>query len=293
MNNDILITVLVGLAVFLLAKYLQKSSSSQETKPAPEEKKKKKKDPRLYGVSKFISPDAWVKFPLKEVEKLSHNVRRYRFGLPDPNHPLGLPLGMHIIIRATINGEEVQRKYTPTTLNDTLGYFDLVVKVYEKGLISKYLDSLAVGDEIEVQGPSGRFYYEENRCEHMGMLAGGTGITPMYQLIQSILKDSNDPTKLSLIFANISEDDILLRSELETLQKEHPDRFHLFYCLNNPPEGWTGGVGFVTKEMIEKNLPPPAPTTKICICGPPPMNKAMFGHLESIGFNLSQHVFKF
>jgi len=202
-------------------------------------------------------------------------------------------LGKHIIIRATINGEEVQRNYTPTTLNDSLGYFDLVVKIYEKGLISKYLDSLAIGDQIEVQGPSGRFWLEENRSRAFGMLAGGTGITPMYQLIQALLKDKQDKTQISLIFANIAEEDILLRKDLEALQAANPDRFKLFYCLNNAPEGWTGGIGFVTKEMIAANLPAPADDAKILLCGPPPMLKAMYGHLEALGYNYEKQVFKF
>ena len=44
-----------------------------------------------------------------------------------------------------------------------------------------------------------------------GMLAGGTGITPMYQVINSILRDPSDRTQLSLVSANVGEDDILMR----------------------------------------------------------------------------------
>ena len=44
-----------------------------------------------------------------------------------------------------------------------------------------------------------------------GMLAGGTGITPMYQVINAILRDPSDRTQLSLVSANVGEDDILLR----------------------------------------------------------------------------------
>jgi len=290
---DILYTVLAGFVVLILAKFVQSYGASQTTSQKPTVQAQKKKDMRLHEASKFINPESWSKFPLMEVEKLSHNVRRFRFRLPDAQSPLGLPLGKHIIIRAMINGEEVQRKYTPTTLNDSLGYFDLVVKIYEKGLISRYLDSLAIGDEIEVQGPAGRFWLEENRARAFGMLAGGTGITPMFQLIQAILKDKEDKTQISLIFANIGEEDILLRKELEALRDANPDRFKLFYCLNNAPEGWTQGVGFVTKEMIAEHLPAPADDIKILLCGPPPMLKAMYGHFEALKYDYENQVFKF
>jgi cytochrome-b5 reductase len=53
----------------------------------------------------------------------------YRFALPKPTDVLGLPIGQHISVITTIDGEDVVRNYTPTTGNETKGYFDLVIKV--------------------------------------------------------------------------------------------------------------------------------------------------------------------
>ena len=47
-----------------------------------------------------------------------------------------------------------------------------------------------------------------NLAPHLIMIAGGTGLTPMYQIIKSSLKDPEDRTKLCLIYANIEEEDI-------------------------------------------------------------------------------------
>ena len=47
-----------------------------------------------------------------------------------------------------------------------------------------------------------------NLAPHLLMIAGGTGLTPMYQIIKSSLKDPDDRTKLCLIYANIEEEDI-------------------------------------------------------------------------------------
>jgi cytochrome-b5 reductase len=73
------------------------------------------------------------------------------------------------------------------------------------------------------------------------MLAGGSGITPMYQVLCAILADPSDRTQVSLIFGNIAEEDILIREELDALADKHRDRFKLHYVLNKPPEGWAGG----------------------------------------------------
>jgi cytochrome-b5 reductase len=118
--------------------------------------------------------------------------------------------------------------------------------------------------------------YRPGLVSEFGMIAGGTGITPMLQIIRAILKNSSDRTKISLIFANVNEEDILLRKDLEQLAEDEKSRFKLYLVLNNPPaEGWTGGVGFVTEDMIKEHCPKPAKDIKILMCGPPPMISAM------------------
>ena len=89
----------------------------------------------------------------------------------------------------------------------------------------------------------------------------------MLQIIRAALKNPADRTKLSLIYANVNVEDILLKKELDELAARHGDRFTVFYVLNNPPEGWKGGVGFVSKEQIEKHMPPTAENIKVLMCG--------------------------
>jgi cytochrome-b5 reductase len=99
------------------------------------------------------------------------------------------------------------------------------------------------------------------------MIAGGTGITPMLQIIRAALKSSADHTKISLIYANVNEDDILLKTELDDLAENNSERFKVYYVLNNPPSGWTGGTGFVSKEQIQHHLPSSDENIKILMCG--------------------------
>jgi len=233
---------------------------------------------------------------------------RYRFALPRPTDVLGLPIGQHIQISAGIGGKEIMRSYTPTSSDDDLGHFDLMIKVtfnptlcctcshgpqaYEKGNISRYVSLLKIGDHIRVKGPKGQFNYSPTLSREIGMIAGGTGITPMLQIIRAALKNPQDNTRLSLIYANVNYEDILLKKELDELADKYSSRFKVFYVLNNVPSGWTGGVGFVSKEQIETHLPASRDDIKILLCGmcirivksysltsmcvgPPPMMTAM------------------
>lgn len=189
------------------------------------------------------------------------NTPSYRFGLPSPTHILGLPIGQHISIAATLPqpdgaSKEIIRSYTPVSGDHQPGFFDLLIKSYPTGNISKYMASLKVGESIKVRGPKGAMVYTSNMVRHFGMIAGGTGITPMLQIIRAVIRGraTGDKTEIDLIFANVNQEDILLKEDLDTLAKEDSG-FRVHYVLNNPPEKWDGGVGFVTPEMITVRIP--------------------------------------
>ncbi|KAI0128405.1 hypothetical protein BJ170DRAFT_326861 [Xylariales sp. AK1849] len=247
---------------------------------------------------KVLKPDVFQQFELKEKTIISHNVAIYRFKLPTPTSILGLPIGQHISIGAAIeqadgSSKDIVRSYTPISGDHQPGYIDLLIKSYPTGNISKHMASLNVGQTIRVKGPKGAFVYTPNMVRHFGMVAGGTGITPMLQIIRAIIRGraAGDKTQVDLIFANVTPQDILLKEDLDALTKEDSGvRIH--YVLDKPPEGWTGGVGYVTADMITKWLPKPAEDVKILVCGPPPMVSGLKKATESLGFKKARPVSK-
>jgi cytochrome-b5 reductase len=132
--------------------------------------------------------DKWLKFKCVKKDQVSHNVVKLRFALPTPTSVLGLPIGQHISCMGfDSEGVEVVRPYTPTTLDTDVGYFDLVVKVYKEGKVSAYFGRMKEGEYLTAKGPKGRFKYLPNQVREFGMVAGGTGITPMYQVCAHFL----------------------------------------------------------------------------------------------------------
>jgi cytochrome-b5 reductase len=277
------------------------------------------------GKAKFLK-GAKERQQLEVGEKvfISHDTVRLRFVLPKATPVLGLPIGKHFKIYAPLakvvtpkkagewNGREdmeqerteIERKYTPTTSDDEVGYVDLVIKVYKGGVVdrfpdggkmSQYLGGLKPGDKVDVTGPVGTHTYlgngkfksgtKEHTCKKLGMMAGGTGLTPMLQVIAAVLKNPADPTQLYLIYANQTEGDILCREMLEDLQKAHPKRLKIWYTLDRPPKKWAYGEGFITEEMIAEHLPGPKESSLILMCGPPPMVKfACQQNLDKLGY---------
>lgn len=224
---------------------------------------------------------------------------------------MGLPIGQHIHLIATINEENVIRAYTPVSSDENQGYVDLVIKVYARnvhpkfpngGKMSQYVDALKIGDTIAFRGPTGKLQYlgggkftikRPNKpqvdltAEHINMIAGGTGITPMLQLAREILTRAKETSlKLALLFANQSENDILLRNELDSLASEYPDNFKVWYTVDTASDKWAYSTGFVNADMIRDHLYPPSKDTVVLMCGPPPMiNYACVPNLDALEYD--------
>jgi cytochrome-b5 reductase len=249
-------------------------------------------------IKTVLKPDVFQEFLLQEKIIISHNVAIYRVKLPSPRSILGLPIGKHVSIGADIpqpdgSVKEIVRSYTPISGDHQPGYVDLLIKSYPQGNISKHMASLGVGQKVRLRGPKGAFNYTPNMVRHFGMIAGGTGITPMLQIMRAIVRGrpDGDVTKVDLIFANVTPQDILLKEDLDALAKED-EHINIHYVLDKPPEGWTGGVGYVTADMITKWLPQPADDVKILLCGPPPMISGLKKTTESMGYKKARPVSK-
>lgn len=258
--------------------------------------------------------DTTVKYPLKLIakEEISHDTRKFTYALPTSEHVLGLPIGQHVYLTAKIDGKLVIRAYTPVTSDEDLGHVDLVIKVYFKdvhpkfpkgGAMTQHLNNMNIGDTIDFRGPNGLLIYEGHgkfqiradkksppeqvNASKVSMIAGGTGLTPMLQLCKAILGEPEDTTQLRLLYANQTEDDILLREDLEGLQDTYPDKFAVWYTIDRPTEDWKYSSGFISADMISANLFPPGEESLVLMCGPPPMiNFACTPALDKLGYRL-------
>jgi cytochrome-b5 reductase len=176
----------------------------------------------------------------------------------------------------------VIRPYTPVSDEDSRGFLDFIIKKYPNGPMSEHMHSMTPGQTLDMKGPIPKYPYEANKHEHIGMIAGGTGITPMWQVLRAIFKNPEDKTKVTMLYGNVAADDILLKKELEELENTYPQRFRVVYTLDKPSENWAGARGFITKDMIKTAFPEPkSENLQIFVCGPPGMYKAVSGTKNS------------
>jgi len=261
-----------------------------------------------------LDPSKFVNFKLKEVKPYNHNASVFSFELPEGTES-GLTVASALLMKPTIEGQGLDSKgkpairpYTPITQPNTKGHMDFLIKKYDGGAFTTHLFDLKPGQEIAFKGPLPKHQWKANEFEEIGLVLGGTAITPGYQLMQAIDANPQDKTKVTLLFANVTEKDILLKEEFERLSKSKPEQFKIVHVIEKPEgRGYAGEKGYIGRELLAKYLPMPgkADKIKLFVCGPPPMVEAISGNkvspkdqgplkgaLSDLGYQPSQ-VYKF
>lgn len=240
----------------------------------------------------FLDSRSWTKAKLSEKKDVSWDTRIFVFNLEHEKQSLGLPIGQHLMIKVpdpSKNNEAIIRSYTPISDTAMQGKMELLVKIYfpsatvPGGKMTMALDNLPLGAEIDCKGPTGRFEYlgngrvlisgKERKVNSFKMICGGTGITPIFQVLRAVMQDPKDLTTCVVLDGNRQEEDILCRTELDAYVAADSRRCTVVHTLTKAPESWNGRRGRISKELLEKYAAP-EDDSMVILCGPEAMEKS-------------------
>ncbi|KAM9952914.1 hypothetical protein ACTFIR_007970 [Dictyostelium discoideum] len=199
------------------------------------------------------------------------------------------------------------KSYTPIKLTQDKKYLEFLIKGYENGDVSKHIHQLKEGDHLLLKGPiqtadNFNFKKQEN---YLLMIAGGTGITPMIQIILESFYNNNNNNNLKfiLIYSSNNENDIIYKNELDEILKQFKDRLFIHYVITKPCNNSNNDSeesfkkGRVNQDMILTCLEPiiikliPKMITdsmETLVCGPIDFNQSISKELLKIGFKENQ-----
>jgi ring-1,2-phenylacetyl-CoA epoxidase subunit PaaE len=140
----------------------------------------------------------------------------------------------------------------------------LTVKKVEGGAVSTYItERLAAGDKLDVKGPFGQFVLPSG-IGHALLLAGGSGVTPMLAFVHD-LAAKGWPTKVTLVYANRSKSEQILRAELDELAAKSDGKLTIIHVLDDGSEGVKGPM---TPDVVAAVLEGVAAPDVVALCGP-------------------------
>ncbi len=185
--------------------------------------------------------------------------------------------GQYLTLKVNINGKTYNRCFSLSSSPNSDDFLRITVKL--KGDVSHYFYNTAkVGDTVKSLLPVGDFVFTPNQTieKQYIMIAGGSGITPLYSMIHQMLQ--NEPlSKVSLLYANSKEENIIFKKELDQLEQQY-SQFQY--------------VDFISgKKRISKDDLNIGSNTSYYICGPDTLKKGIIQHLKDLEISKSNiHV---
>ncbi len=197
--------------------------------------------------------------------------------------------GQFIILKVEIDGKEYKRSYSLSTCPYSDTKFQITVKQIKDGIVSNYLNNqIKAGDEFLVFPPSGNFFKEpeQNIKRNYILFAGGSGITPIYSIIKTLLIKYPD-NYVKLIYANSHPDAIIFYKELNILKSLYNKKFFLTHIVSQASAGWNGMTGRLDSDRIKLFLEEqrilPIANTEYYVCGPSPFMELVEHELQNHG----------
>ena len=195
--------------------------------------------------------DKLYSFPIAEIIRETEHAISLVFDKPKEGFDF-IP-GQYLTLQLTLNGKPERRAYSLCNL-PTENQLKVTVKETPDGYFSKHINrELEVGDLVEVLPPRGNFTFEAdvNQQRHIVCFAGGSGITPIFSILQSALE--NEPnSKVTLFYGNRRQDDIIFKKQLHQLEQNYT-QFELIHILSDEePSDFTKFYGFIDAEKVKQ-----------------------------------------
>lgn len=196
--------------------------------------------------------------------------------------------GQHLTIKVTIKGETLYRTFSISSIPNTDNVLTLTIKKIEGGKVTNYLaENLKIGDSIEVTAPSGQFYInpEPANQKHYVMIAGGSGITPIYSMIGTILK-VEPKSKITLLYANRTSTSIVFEEKIEQCTKAFPTQLEVKHFLSEEENSLSAIKGYITRISLEEILNQYGKNNlDFYLCGPEMMTNKLIEDLQYLGIS--------
>ena len=153
------------------------------------------------------------------------------------------------------------------------------IRIFADGVISSHIPDLKTGDTVDVQGPYGKFTFDDTDTHDIVLIAGGTGVSVLRAILMHVL-EKKLPNKVHLLFSVLNHNEVIYKDELEQLAQQYPN-FKYDLVLTQSEGDWYGYSGYINEGMFDELFAGYKQT--FFVCGPPPFIKLSEDILKSKG----------
>ncbi len=179
-----------------------------------------------------------------------------------------------------VPGTDAWRNYSYAQPADGSAELEFIVRLLPYGVMSNYLrDRAKPGDRIALRCSKGGFYLRPV-VRPVILVAGGTGLSAILAMAQSLDTDIGQP--VHLLYGVTAAEDLCKLDELQALAQRIPG-LQLHIIVSRPDVSWGGPVGLVTDLLDESMLA--GGDVDVYLCGPAAMVEATRNWLDDNGIH--------
>jgi ring-1,2-phenylacetyl-CoA epoxidase subunit PaaE len=170
-----------------------------------------------------------------------------------PEQQLRYLSGQFLTLIYEIDGKEERRAYSLCSSPYIDKDLSVTVKRVKQGKMSNHLnDNLKIGDKVLVLPPAGNFNFRPKNCQrHIVLIGGGSGITPLFSIIKSVLVEE-PASRVSLIYVNSNRESTIFYKNLEQWSSQFPSRFRIVYYWGDEWKNKQPKPGFWSRLFIKR-----------------------------------------
>lgn len=182
----------------------------------------------------MTAPTGFHRLRVAGLDRLCDDAVAVTFDVPDAlREVFAFRPGQYLTLRLQTPDGEQRRSYSICAAAGSAPRVG--VRRVDTGVFSEWLvDRVRPGAEVEVGPPSGSFTPELVAGAHHGLIAAGSGITPVLSIAASVLA-THDDTRVSLLYGNRRTDTVMFTEELADLKDRYGPRLHLVHVLSREP----------------------------------------------------------
>ena len=203
-----------------------------------------------------------------------------KFELINPDR-IEFVAGQYVSVKINEMGE--RRSYSIASTPDDNHGFHLLVEIFPQGKGSEFFRNILVGQTVEILAPLGKFVIQP--CDKYLFVATGSGIVPMWSMINDLLINKHESKPIRLHWGMRSEQDVFFVDNLQRLSELYPN-FVFDLVLSQPGEEWELCSGHV-QECLVRDFPAQGGQGLVgwvgYVCGKPTTVSEIVVKLEELG----------
>lgn len=191
-------------------------------------------------------------------------------------------------MQITVPGVGVLRSYSPSSTQQNLPKMEFLIRIIPGGVMSNYLAEHAQPDQVlTISGPYGAFFLrEEHRRSPHIFVAGGTGLSPIMSMIDTLHQAGGRKPPMLLSFGSALQETIFALDDIELREQWLPTLETRICVSKDAIEGQhPGNPVSALRDGDVKD-----PSTVAYLCGPEPMIEAATARLLELGIK-AENIF--